>query len=155
MVPARTRDVTIPRVKRNKSSGVAPISPSTEKHHVEGYCSAKFRRISRGSIRADATAFKSRASTTFSIFSSWIFLTAVEIFSFHSSVEIVPLLHVYVGAFRKSGFSRRDGCVSSPIHVIQDFPPFIPTITLGMMRTESSVSEYEKDVKSIGPVPVI
>ena len=50
MVPAKTRDVTMPRDKRSKSSGVAPIKPSTAKIHVDGYSELKLRRIFRGSI---------------------------------------------------------------------------------------------------------
>ena len=36
IVPARTRDVTIPRESRKSNSGVAPIKPATEKTHVAG-----------------------------------------------------------------------------------------------------------------------
>ncbi|CAB5058474.1 unannotated protein [freshwater metagenome] len=42
IVPASTRDVTMPRERRSKSSGVAPTSPSTANVHVDGYSKASF-----------------------------------------------------------------------------------------------------------------
>ena len=45
IVPARTRDVTIPRESLKRSSGVAPTSPSTAKVQVDGYSAANFFKI--------------------------------------------------------------------------------------------------------------
>ena len=67
MVPASTRDVTIPRLSRSNNSGVAPIKPATLNTHVDGYVADSFRRAARSSIELAAVAVRSRARTTFSI----------------------------------------------------------------------------------------
>ena len=67
MVPASTREVTIPRFKRIKSSGVAPINPATLNTQVDGYVDESLRSAGRSSIACAEVADKSRARTTFSI----------------------------------------------------------------------------------------
>jgi len=66
MVPANTREVIIPRVKRSKSSGVAPTNPEIEYFHVDGYSMASFSRIGRGSMFLLDLTVISRAKTTLS-----------------------------------------------------------------------------------------
>ena len=66
IVPARTREVTMPRERRSRSSGVAPTKPSTAKIQVEGYSALKLRNILRASIGRCELIRKSRARTTFS-----------------------------------------------------------------------------------------
>jgi hypothetical protein len=66
IVPARTREVTIPRERRSNSSGVAPTSPEIENFHVVGYSSASLLKIERESIALLDVAVISRASTTLS-----------------------------------------------------------------------------------------
>ena len=67
IVPARTREVTIPRFKRSNSSGVAPINPATLNTQVDGYAEDKLRSAKRSSIDFAEVAVKSRARTTFSM----------------------------------------------------------------------------------------
>ena len=50
IVPARTREVTIPRFNRSKSSGVAPINPATLNTHVDGYAAESLCSAERSSI---------------------------------------------------------------------------------------------------------
>ena len=66
IVPARTREVTIPRDRRSRSSGVAPTKPSIAKIQVEGYSVLKLRNNFRASIGRCELIRKSRARTTFS-----------------------------------------------------------------------------------------
>ena len=66
IVPANTRDVTIPRDKRSKSSGVAPTNPETANFQVVGYSSASLFKIARGSMALLDETVISRARTTLS-----------------------------------------------------------------------------------------
>ena len=45
IVPASTREVTMPRESLKRSSGVAPTSASTANVHVDGYSAANFFKI--------------------------------------------------------------------------------------------------------------
>ena len=66
IVPANTRDVTIPRDKRSNSSGVAPTNPETANFQVVGYSSASLFKIARGSMALLDETVISRARTTLS-----------------------------------------------------------------------------------------
>ncbi|CAB4541992.1 unannotated protein [freshwater metagenome] len=154
IVPASTRDVTMPRDRRSNSSGVAPTSPSTANVHVDGYSSASFLRIVRGSISVADVAIKSRANTTLSTSDFPIRFIASATRSFHASVLRLPSLKVNCPDGNVSAVSRSTGCEVSPTHVIQDCEARCPTTICGITRTDSSLRSKEKDVKRTGPVPL-
>ena len=85
IVPARTRDVTIPRERRSKSSGVAPTKPEIANFQVVGYSRASLFNIARGSIAFLDEMVMSRARTTLSKSPLRIRETAVETRSFHNA----------------------------------------------------------------------
>ena len=66
IVPAKTREVIIPRDNRSKSSGVAPTNPEIEYFQVVGYSTASLFKIARGSILLLDLIVISRAKTTLS-----------------------------------------------------------------------------------------
>ena len=66
MVPARTREVIIPRDKRSNSSGVAPTNPEIEYFQVDGYSTASLFKIALGSMLLLDLILISRAKTTLS-----------------------------------------------------------------------------------------
>ena len=109
MVPAKTREVTMPFERRRRSSGVAPTSPSTANVHVDGYSAASFVRIGRGSISVEAVATRSRASTTLSTPFFSMRAIAWDTRSFQASVEMLPSVNVKDPCEIFSGFSGRSG----------------------------------------------
>ena len=66
IVPAKTRDVTMPRERRSSSSGVAPTKPEIANFQVVGYSTASLFKIARGSIALLEETVMSRARTTLS-----------------------------------------------------------------------------------------
>ena len=154
IVPAKTREVTIPRERRSKSSGVAPTSPSTANVHVDGYSDASFFKIGRASISVFVVATRSRASTTLSTFVVSILVIACATRSFHAAVLMLPSLNVKAPCEIFAGLSGRSGCAVSPIHVIHDCRPFCPTTTFGITSTDSWFLSNEKEAKRTGPVPL-
>ena len=109
IVPARTRDVTIPRDKRSKSSGVAPTRPSTANVHVDGYSDASLARMGRASISALVVARRSLARTTLSTFVVSIRVIACATRSFHAAVLMLPSPKVKAPCEIFSRFSGRRG----------------------------------------------
>ena len=109
MVPASTRDVTIPRFKRSKSSGVAPINPATLNTHVDGYAAERFRSADRSSITCAEVADRSRARTTFSISPLCIFATACATRVIQCSLAKSSSFHVRVELETFSGVSMSWG----------------------------------------------
>ena len=79
--------------------------------------------------------------------------TAVCTRFFHASSLLSLAVHVIdvLGIFGADEF--KTGCGSDPIHVIQDLPVLLPTITRGITRTDTSSGENENDAKRTGPVP--
>ena len=120
IVPANTRDVTIPRERRSKSSGVAPTRPSTANVHVDGYSEASFLSTGIASISCVDVATRSRARTTLSTCEESMRLIASATRSFHAEVEMLPSPNVKAPWENSAGDSGRTGCGMSPIHVIQD-----------------------------------
>ena len=66
MVPARTREVIIPRDKRSNSSGVAPTNPEIEYFQVDGYSTASLFKMALGSMLLLDLMVISLANTTLS-----------------------------------------------------------------------------------------
>ena len=124
MVPAKTREVTIPRESRTSNSGVAPTRPSTANVHVVGYSAASFFRMGRGSISESAVAMRSRARTTFSTEVLLTRLTASATRFIHSAEVKVPSPKVNVAAPVCGALCGKVGWGWSPIQVIHELAPF-------------------------------
>ena len=96
IVPASTREVTMPRESLKRSSGVAPTSPSTANVQVDGYSAASFLRIGAVSMLVVDVATRSRARTTLSTFEEPTRLIASATRSFHAEVLMLPPPNVNV-----------------------------------------------------------
>ena len=154
IVPAKTREVTMPRERRRSSSGVAPTKPATAKTQVEGYSALKLRRIFRASIGRCELTFRSRANTTFSSLVSSISLIACATRICHSAGLNDPSPQLNSASASNGFSSRSEGWARSPIQVIHEMPLRMPTTIWGITNTESSSGSNEKEVKRIGPVPL-
>ena len=110
IVPANTRDVTMPRDRRTSSSGVAPTKPSTANVQVVGYSAARVLSIGRGSIVESDVAIRSRASTTFSTAVVLTRATASATRFIHSAEDRLPSPKVNVEVLSSGGDSGSAGC---------------------------------------------